>query len=107
MGRDYLMEQAEYLKKDLGKHNISQTLFQRLKELIIEEKLPAGYMMPNENIVSEMLGVGRSTLREAYTALAVFGFIRRSKAGTFVNEIDNIVNIAPFSITVDNTIART
>ena len=36
MGRDYLMEQAEYLKKDLGKHNISQTLFQRLKELIIE-----------------------------------------------------------------------
>lgn len=56
MGRDYLMEQAEYLKKDLGKHNISQTLFQRLKELIIEGKLPAGYMMPNENIVSEMLG---------------------------------------------------
>lgn len=103
MGRDYLMEQAEYLKKDLGKHNISQTLFQRLKELIIEGKLPAGYMMPNENIVSEMLGVGRSTLREAYTALAVFGFIRRSKAGTFVNEIDNIVNIAPFSITVENS----
>ena len=42
MGRDYLMEQAEYLKKDLVKHNISQTLFQRLKELIIEGKLPAG-----------------------------------------------------------------
>ena len=31
------------------------------------------------------------------------GFIRRSKAGTFVNEIDNIVNIAPFSITVENS----
>lgn len=103
MERDYLLEQADFLKRDLGKQNISQTLFQRLKELIIEEKLPAGYMMPNENIVSEMLGIGRSTLREAYTALAVFGFIRRSKAGTFVNEIDNIVNIAPFSITVENS----
>lgn len=103
MERDYLMEQKEFLKKDLGKHNISQTLFQRFKELIMDGKLPAGYMMPNENVVSEMLGVGRSTLREAYTALAVFGFIRRSKAGTFVNEIDNIVNIAPFSITVENS----
>ena len=101
--RDYLMENALYLKKDLGKNNISHKLFQRFKELIISGQLPSGYMMPNENIVSETLGVGRSTLREAYTALAVFGFIRRSKAGTFVNEIDNIVNIAPFSITVENS----
>ena len=101
--KDFLTESAAYLKKDLGKNNISQNLFQRFKELIIAGKLPAGYMMPNENIVSEMLGVGRSTLREAYTALAVFGFIRRSKAGTYVNEIDNIVNIAPFSITVENS----
>ena len=56
MERDYLMEQKEFLKKDLGKHNISQTLFQRFKELIMDGKLPAGYMMPNENVVSEMLG---------------------------------------------------
>ena len=91
MERDYFMEQAEFLKKDLGKQNISQKLFQRLKELIMDGKLPPGYMMPNENVVSELLGVGRSTLREAYTALAVFGFIRRSKAGTFVNEIDNMI----------------
>ena len=101
--RDYLAENAAYLKNDLEKNNISQQLFQRFKELIISGKLPAGYMMPNENVVSEMLGVGRSTLREAYTALAVFSFIRRSKAGTFVNEIDNMVNIAPFSITVENS----
>ena len=101
--RDYLAENAAYLKKDLGKSNISQNLFQRFKELITNGQLPAGYMMPNENVVSEQLGIGRSTLREAYTALAVFGFIRRSKAGTFVNEIDNIVNIAPFSITVENS----
>lgn len=101
--KNYLAENAAYLKKELGRSNISQNLFQRFKELITSGKLPAGYMMPNENVVSEMLGVGRSTLREAYTALAVFGFIRRSKAGTFINEIDNIVNIAPFSITVENS----
>ena len=101
--RDYLAEYAAYLTKDLGKNNISQVLFQRFKELITDGRLPAGYMMPNENVVSELLGVGRSTLREAYTALAVFGFIRRSKAGTYVNEIDNIVNIAPFSMTVESS----
>ena len=103
MEHDYFMEQVEFLKKNLEKQNISQTLFRRMKDLIMDGKLPAGYMMPNENIVSDLLGVGRSTLREAYTALSVFGFIRRSKAGTFVNEIDNIVNIAPFSITVENS----
>ena len=66
--RDYLAENAAYLKKDLGKNNISQNLFQRFKELITNGQLPAGYMMPNENVVSEQLGIGRSTLREAYTA---------------------------------------
>ncbi len=103
MERDYFLEQVEFLKNNLEKQNISQALFRKMKELIMDGKLPAGYMMPNENTVSDLLGVGRSTLREAYTALAVFGFIRRSKAGTFVNEIDNIVNIAPFSITVENS----
>jgi GntR family transcriptional repressor for pyruvate dehydrogenase complex len=87
MERDFLAENVSYLTKDLGKCNISQNLFQRFKELIMSGVFPTGYMLPNENIVSDMLGVGRSTLREAYTALAVFGFIRRSKAGTFINEI--------------------
>ena len=79
--REYLAEYAAYLTRDLGKNNISQNLFQRFKELITDGRLPAGYMLPNENVVSELLGIGRSTLREAYTALAVFGFIRRSKQG--------------------------
>lgn len=102
MDTDILTEHIDFLKADYGK-NISQTLFQRFKTLILEGKLPAGYNMPNENIVSELLGIGRSTLREAYTALAVFGFITRTKAGTVVNKIDDIVNIAPFSITVANS----
>ncbi len=102
MQKDILLENVDFLKSDLGK-NISQNLFQKFKELILTGKLPEGYMLPNENVVSSALGIGRSTLREAYTALAVFGFIRRSKAGTFINNIDNIVNIAPFSITVENS----
>ena len=78
-------------------------MFERFKELILSGKLPPDSVLPNENVLSEMLGVGRSTLREAYTALAVLGFIRRSKAGTFVVPIENIVSIAPFSFTVANS----
>ncbi|MEI3506994.1 MAG: hypothetical protein V8Q32_05995 [Anaerotignum faecicola] len=61
--------------------------------LIITTDSCAGYMMPNENVVSEQLGIGRSTLREA---LAVFWFIH---CRVLVNEIDNIVNIG-LSITL-------
>ena len=63
--RDYLAENAAYLKKDLGKSNISQNLFQRFKELITNGQLPAGYMMPNENVVSEQLGIGRRGVKSA------------------------------------------
>lgn len=95
-------EYVPYLTEHTEK-NIPKALFERFKNLIVSGKLPAGTMLPNENIVSELLGIGRSTLREAYTALSVFGFIKRSKAGTIINQIDNIVNIAPFSMTVENS----
>lgn len=101
--RDYLTENVPFLADNLDKTHLAESLFQKFRELIVSGKLPAGYMLPNENVVSEKLGVGRSTLREAYTALSVFGFIRRSKAGTYINEIDNMVNIAPFSTTVQNS----
>ncbi|MFI3173669.1 MAG: FadR/GntR family transcriptional regulator [Bacillota bacterium] len=89
--------------KDLGRRNISQNLFKNFKDVIMSQKLPSGYMMPNENLTSEILGVGRSTLREAYTALEVFGFIRRSKGGTYINELSEIMRMAPFSMTVSNS----
>lgn len=102
MDNEEFKEYITFLTKDMGK-DMAKVLFERFKELIITGKLKAGTMLPNENVVSELLGIGRSTLREAYTALAVFGFIKRSKAGTVINEIDNIVNIAPFSMTVENS----
>ncbi len=100
--KNSINEYVDFLKNDLGK-DIAKTLFERFKELILSGKLPPDSVLPNENVLSEMLGIGRSTLREAYTALAVLGFIRRSKAGTFVVPVENIVSIAPFSFTVANS----
>lgn len=101
--KNFLEMHKNELVKDLGKRNISQNLFKNFKDIIMSQKLPSGYMMPNENLTSEILGVGRSTLREAYTALEVFGFIRRSKGGTYINELSEIMSMAPFSMTVSNS----
>lgn len=103
MEKEYLADYIGYLTENLEKSNLSQQLFRRFKDLIVEGKLPTGYVLPNENQVSEMLHIGRSTLREAYTALAVFGFIKRSKSGTVVSEVEDMIHVAPFSMTVENS----
>ena len=65
-----LMENLEYLKVNDCK-NISDTLFKKFRDLIVMGKLPAGMMLPNENTISELLGIRRRSLREAYSALAL------------------------------------
>ncbi|GFI61690.1 putative L-lactate dehydrogenase operon regulatory protein [Clostridiales bacterium] len=66
-------------------------------------KLPAGMLLPNENTMSELIGVGRSSLREAYMALSLSGFIVRSKSGTYINSPEDIINTAPFNMIVDGS----
>lgn len=99
---DILMENIDYLKVTECKH-ISDALFKRFRDLIIMGKLPAGMSLPNEIVMSEMLGVGRSSLREAYTALALSGFIVRSKSGTYINSPEGIMNTAPFNMIVEGS----
>ena len=99
---DILKENLGYLNVADCK-NISDTLFKRFRNLIVTGKLPAGMALPNENVMSEMLGVGRSSLREAYTALALSGFIVRSKSGTYINSPDEMINTAPFNMIVEGS----
>lgn len=68
-------------------HSASNTLAQKLREMIINDDLPAEYRFPNENEFCEQLGIGRGTLREAYKVLESEGLIIRTKRGTFVNDI--------------------
>lgn len=103
MEKNYILIYKEYITKDLGRYNIAQNLCRKLQQMIVEGKLPAGYMMPNENIVSSILCVGRSTLREAYIALEVLGLLQRSKAGTFISSTEDIQKVSPYLFPV-NTI---
>ncbi len=77
--------------------NISIRLFEEIKEKIVSGELPAGYVFPNEIVLSEKLKVGRTTLREAFQALASMGLIKRTKNGTFVEDPKNIAGSTPLS----------
>lgn len=77
--------------------NISSRLFEEIKEKIMNGEFPAGYVFPNEIVLSEKLKVGRTSLREAFHALATFGLITRTKNGTFVNNREDFMGVAPLS----------
>ena len=61
-------------------------LVEQFKSMILSDKFPAGYTLPNETPLCEKLGTGRSTLREAFKVLSAYGLITRTKHGTFINE---------------------
>ncbi|PKL06403.1 MAG: hypothetical protein CVV53_04485 [Spirochaetae bacterium HGW-Spirochaetae-9] len=75
--------------------NISIRLFEEIKEKIVSGELPAGYVFPNEIVLSERLRVGRTTLREAFQALASMGLIKRTKNGTSVEDRKHIASTTP------------
>ena len=68
--------------------NLSQRIAETLKKMIVEEhKYNYGEKLPNENELSQELGVSRTTLREAIKTLISNGVlvVKRGK-GTYVSE---------------------
>ena len=68
--------------------NLSQRTADTLRQMILEKKIYTfGEKLPNENELSEKLGISRTTLREAIRTLVSEGIlvVQRGK-GTFVAE---------------------
>ena len=60
-------------------------IVQQLRQLIKMEKIQAGEKLPSERVLSERLGVGRSSVREALRSLELLGLIEtRHGGGTFL-----------------------
>ncbi|MGN0657995.1 MAG: FadR/GntR family transcriptional regulator [Emergencia sp.] len=70
------------------KGNLSQRTAQTLRDMILKEKIyRPGDKLPNENELSEKLGISRTTLREAIRTLTSEGLLTvRRGLGTFVSE---------------------
>lgn len=76
--------------------NASDQLAERIRSQILSGEIPVGFVFPNETVFCERLGVGRSTLRDAYKALESTGFITRVKhVGTVVNGYSAISKASP------------
>lgn len=53
--------------------------------------------------VCDILDIGRSSLREAYSKLQLLGLITRTKNGTFVNDHTAIISQADFNAVINET----
>ncbi|MDO5401848.1 MAG: FadR/GntR family transcriptional regulator [Eubacteriales bacterium] len=72
----------------MQRENLSQRTAESLKKLILEDKVyEYGQKLPNENELSEKLGISRTTLREAIRILSAEGVLTVKRGlGTFVTE---------------------
>jgi|SRR5665647_503565 len=70
----------------MSTNSMAEELTIKIKDMILSGELTKGYTFPNENEMCKLLNIGRSTLREAYKALEIYGMITRSRRGTLVNE---------------------
>jgi GntR family transcriptional repressor for pyruvate dehydrogenase complex len=67
------------------RHKLADTVAQQLLENMRTRGLTPGTRMPSERELQHALGVGRSTIREAVTGLAMMGVVEiRQGEGTFV-----------------------
>lgn len=85
-----------------NRKRMSEELFIKLRNAILDGTLPGGYVFPNENELCKMLDIGRSTLREVYSPLEKMNLIRRTKNGTYVNDESETRNAMNFDIIAKN-----
>ncbi|MDA3789675.1 MAG: FadR/GntR family transcriptional regulator [Desulfobacula sp.] len=71
--------------KKIKPQKISEEIAGQIRDLIKDGKLQPGEKLPPERIFSEMLGVGRSSLREAINILETQGFVEiKKRMGIYV-----------------------
>lgn len=72
----------------MNKKNLSEQTTEKLYTIIaVEKRIKAGHKLPNELVLSQQMGVSRTTLREAIRTLTARGVLEvRRGRGTFVSE---------------------
>ena len=69
---------------DVKRTNMSDSIIEQIISKITLGELKIGDKLPTEKEFEELMGVGRSTVREALKSLEVLGLLERKKTGTFV-----------------------
>ncbi|MEH0018379.1 MAG: FadR/GntR family transcriptional regulator [Desulfobacter sp.] len=75
---------------------VSDKVAEQLENLIKDGKLTPGDKLPGERELIDILGVGRSSLREALNKLHTLGYVDIVKRkGVFVKSIDSAIQLDP------------
>ncbi|MFH2091761.1 MAG: FadR/GntR family transcriptional regulator [Pseudomonadota bacterium] len=84
---------------------VSDKISDQLSILIKEGKLVLGDKLPSERELIKILGVGRSSLREALNRLEILGYVEiRKRKGIFVKSISSTLQLDPLKqMMQDNT----
>jgi DNA-binding FadR family transcriptional regulator len=70
---------------DIDKRSVVEIVIDKIKELLIRDHLKPGDMLPSENELSQSIGVGRGSLREAMKILSSFGIVEIKRGdGTYI-----------------------
>lgn len=77
-------------------HKITEEIVQQIKSLIKDGKLRPGEKLPPERTLSDFLGVGRSSLREAINILETLGFVEiKKRKGIFIRTVSSPIIFDP------------
>lgn len=78
-----------YERIHINREPLATEVVRQIIDQILSEELDIGDRLPSERTLAEMLGVGRSVVREALKTLAVLGLIEvRQGNGTYLGQPD-------------------
>ncbi|MCY6483195.1 FadR/GntR family transcriptional regulator [Clostridium aestuarii] len=86
--------------KNIKTTKVSQQVIQQIKDSIYEGKLKKGDKLPTVSELQKKLGVSRSSIREAFSALELIGIIEtRTREGTVIsNDESSTKFLEPLSL---------
>ena len=71
--------------EEVKKLTVAETIVNQVKERILEGQLIPGQKLPSERELAEQLSVGRSSVREATSAMVALGIVEiRPGEGVFI-----------------------
>ena len=81
------MEKTSFLKEPVGGQSVVNKIVDNITNAIINGELNPGDKIPTEAELSESMGVGRNSVREAIKVLEAYGVVHIKRAeGTFVSQ---------------------